>query len=284
MGISRCNKTGSKLTGPTAPGTIPRFTQTGLEMRVKYVAGNWKMNGNRAANEALLQVLVPALAGIPGMASAVCPPYVYLSQVQQLLSGSTTVLGGQDLCQYGNGAYTGGVSAAMLKDAGCSVVIVGHSERRTLFGETDALVAEKFTVAQQAGLQPILCIGETLAEREAGSTEQVVDRQLQAVIKRCGAAALRKSVIAYEPVWAIGTGKTATPDEAQVVHAFIRGRVAAADRAVADDVRIVYGGSVKAGNAAQLFAMPDIDGGLIGGAALVAEEFAAICRAAAQKR
>lgn len=253
-------------------------------MRVKFVAGNWKMNGNRASNEALLQVLVPALAGISGMESVVCPPYVYLSQAQQLLRGSATALGGQDLCQYGNGAYTGGVSAAMLKDSGCSVVIVGHSERRTVFGETDALVAEKFAVAQQAGLQPILCVGETLAEREAGATERVVDRQLQAVLQRFGAAALRKSVIAYEPVWAIGTGRTATPDEAQAVHAFIRGKVAEVDRAVADEVRIVYGGSVKAGNAAQLFAMSDIDGGLIGGAALVAEEFAAICRAAAQKR
>lgn len=252
-------------------------------MRVKFVAGNWKMNGNRASNEALLQALLPALAEISGMESVICPPYVYLSQVRSLLNGAKTGLGSQDLCQYANGAYTGGISAAMLKDLGCSHVIVGHSERRTLFGETDVLVAEKFLVAQQAGLQPVLCVGETLAERESGATEQVVARQLQAVIDSAGVAALRNSVIAYEPVWAIGTGKTATPDEAQAVHAFIRGRVASADRAVADAVRIVYGGSVKAGNAVQLFAMPDIDGGLIGGAALVAEEFIAICRAAAQK-
>lgn len=252
-------------------------------MRVKFVAGNWKMNGNLASNEALLQVLLPALAGIAAVETVVCPPYVYLSQVQPLLRGSKTALGGQDLCQYGNGAFTGGVSAAMLKNLGCSHVIVGHSERRALFGESDELVAEKFAVAQQAGLQPILCVGETLAEREAGTTEAVVARQLQAVIRRSGAAALRNSVIAYEPVWAIGTGKTATPEEAQAVHAFIRSQVAGADLAVADAVRIVYGGSVKAGNAGQLFAMPDIDGGLIGGAALVAEEFAAICRAAAQK-
>lgn len=257
-------------------------------MRVKFVAGNWKMNGNLASNEALLHVLVPALAEIAAaetvaVETVICPPHVYLSQVKPLLRGAKTALGGQDLCQYGNGAYTGGVSAAMLKDLGCSHVIVGHSERRALFGETDDLVAEKFAVAQQAGLMPILCVGETLAEREAGTTEAVVARQLQAVIRRSGAAALRNSVIAYEPVWAIGTGKTATPQEAQAVHAFIRGKVADADRAVAGEVRIVYGGSVKAANAGQLFAMPDIDGGLIGGAALVAEEFAAICRAAAQK-
>jgi triosephosphate isomerase len=257
-------------------------------MRVKFVAGNWKMNGNLASNEALLQVLLPALAEITAaetvaVETVICPPHVYLSQVRSLLRVSKTALGGQDLCQYGNGAYTGGVSAAMLKDLACSHVIVGHSERRALFGETDDLVAEKFAVAQQAGLMPILCLGETLAEREAGTTEAVVARQLQAVIKRSGVAALRNSVIAYEPVWAIGTGKTATPQEAQAVHAFIRGQVANADAAVADAVRIVYGGSVKAANAGQLFVMPDIDGGLIGGAALVAEEFAAICRAAAQK-
>lgn len=252
-------------------------------MRVKFVAGNWKMNGNRTSNEALVQVLVPALADVSGMESAICPPHVYLSQVREMLAGSRIALGGQDLCQYGNGAYTGGVSAAMLADSGCSLVIVGHSERRTLFGDTDALVAEKFAVARQAGLKPVLCVGETLAERESGSTQQVVARQLRAVIEREGAAALADAVIAYEPVWAIGTGKTASPDEAQAVHAFIRSQVAAADGGVAAAVRIVYGGSVKAANAAQLFAMPDIDGGLIGGAALVAEEFVAICRAAAQK-
>ena len=241
------------------------------------------MNGNLASNEALLQVLVPALAKMATVETVICPPHVYLPQVRSLLRGAKTGLGGQDLCQYGNGAYTGAVSAAMLKDLGCSHVIVGHSERRALFGETDELVVEKFAVAQQAELMPVLCVGETLAEREAGNTEAVVARQLQAVISRSGAAVLRNSVIAYEPVWAIGTGKTATPQEAQAVHAFIRGRVADVDRGVADAVRIVYGGSVKAANAAQLFAMPDIDGGLIGGAALVAEEFAAICRAAAQK-
>jgi len=251
-------------------------------MRVKFVAGNWKMNGSLSANDTLLKDLVPALAALSGMESAVCPPYPYLAQVQRALQGSPVALGGQDLCQFGNGAYTGGVSAAMLADFGCSHVIVGHSERRTLFGESDALVAEKFALAQQAGLKPILCVGETLAERESGATDSVVARQLNAVLQRSGAAALRDAVIAYEPVWAIGTGKTASPEEAQAVHAGIRGVVAKSDAAVAAAVRIVYGGSVKASNAAQLFGMPDIDGGLIGGAALVAAEFAAICRAASR--
>jgi len=252
-------------------------------MRTKFVAGNWKMNGSLSANDTLLKDLVPALADLAGMESAVCPPYPYLAQAQRALQGSRVALGGQDLCQYGNGAYTGGVSAAMLRDLGCSCVIVGHSERRTLFGESDALVAEKFAVAQQAGLLPILCLGETLAEREAGATDAVVARQLNAVLQRSGVAALRGAVIAYEPVWAIGTGKTATPEEAQAVHAGIRGLLAKSDPAVAGAVRILYGGSVKAANAAQLFGMPDIDGGLIGGAALVASEFVAICRAASRQ-
>lgn len=252
-------------------------------MRTKFVAGNWKMNGSLSANDTLLKDLVPALANLAGMESAVCPSYPYLAQVQRVLQGSRVALGGQDLCQYGNGAYTGGVSAAMLRDLGCSCVIVGHSERRTLFGESDALVAEKFAVAQQAGLLPILCLGETLAEREAGATDAVVARQLNAVLQRSGVAALRDAVIAYEPVWAIGTGKTASPEEAQAVHAGIRSLVAKSDPAVAGAVRILYGGSVKAANAAQLFGMPDIDGGLIGGAALVASEFVAICRAASRQ-
>jgi len=251
-------------------------------MRIKFVAGNWKMNGSLSANDALLQELVPALTLLTGMESAVCPPYPYLTQVQRALQGSRVALGAQDLCQHGDGAYTGAVSAAMLRDIGCSCVIVGHSERRTLFGEGDALVAEKFAAAQQAGLKPILCVGETLAERDSGATDRVVARQLNAVLQRCGAAALREAVIAYEPVWAIGTGKTATPEEAQAVHAGIRSLVAQSDPAVAAAVRILYGGSVKAANAAQLFDMPDIDGGLIGGAALVASDFVAICRAASR--
>jgi len=249
-------------------------------MRTKLVAGTWKMNGNLASNQALLEAMVPALAAVAGMACAVCVPFPYLAQARQMLRPTGIAWGAQDVCQYDNGAYTGGVSAAMLADFGCRYVIVGHSERRSVFGEADAVVAAKFEAALKAGLTPILCVGETLAEREAGVMEKVVARQLDAVVTRSGAKALAKAVVAYEPVWAIGTGKTATPDQAQAVHAFIRGRIAAADQAVAADLLILYGGSVKAGNSAQLFGMPDIDGGLIGGAALVADEFIAICRSA----
>jgi triosephosphate isomerase len=249
-------------------------------MRVKLVAGNWKMNGSLAANQALLSALVPALSQVVGVTTAICVPYPYLAQAQQVLAGSSVAWGAQDVCQFGNGAYTGAVSAAMLDDFGCEYVIVGHSERRSIFGESDAVVAEKFAAALKAGLTPILCLGETLAEREAGTTETVVARQLDAVIAGSGAAALDKAVVAYEPVWAIGTGKTATPQQAQAVHDFIRGQVGAKDANVAARLRVLYGGSVKAGNAAELFAMPDIDGGLIGGASLIADEFVAICRAA----
>ena len=247
-------------------------------MRVKLVAGNWKMNGSLASNQALLDALVPAVAPLDGMKCAVCAPFPYLAQVQRVLRGSNIAWGAQDLCQFGNGAYTGGVSAAMLTDFGCHYVIVGHSERRSVFGEADEVVAAKFEAALEAGLTPILCLGESLADREAGVTEKIVARQLDAVMTRSGVKAFAKAVIAYEPVWAIGTGKTATPEQAQAVHAFIRSRVAAADQAVAAALLILYGGSVKAANSAQLFGMPDIDGGLIGGAALVADEFVAICR------
>lgn len=247
-------------------------------MRVKLVAGNWKMNGNLASNQALLNAIIPAVTSFAGMKCAVCAPFPYLAQVQQILRGTSIPWGAQDLCQFDHGAYTGGVSAAMLADFGCRYVIIGHSERRSIFGEVDEVVAAKFEAALKAGLTPILCVGETLAEREAGATEKTVARQLDAVITRSGAKALAEAVIAYEPVWAIGTGKTATPDQAQAVHAFIRGRVAMADIAVAAALLILYGGSVKAANAAQLFGMPDIDGGLIGGASLDADEFNAICR------
>lgn len=250
-------------------------------MRVKLVAGNWKMNGNLASNQVLLKAIVPAAAAFAGVKCAVCAPFPYLAQVQQILRGGSIEWGAQDLCQFDDGAYTGGVSAAMLADFGCRYVIVGHSERRTVFGDTDDVVARKFAAAVKHGLTPILCVGEMLAERESGVTETVVARQLDAVIKHCGFAALGQGVIAYEPVWAIGTGRTATPQQAQEAHAFIRARLAAAERGVADRLVILYGGSVKAGNAAQLFAMPDVDGGLIGGASLVADEFIAICRAAA---
>ncbi len=248
-------------------------------MRRKLVAGNWKMHGSLAENEALLTGL---LAGVPTVKVdvAVCVPFPYLAQVQARLSGSPIAWGAQNLSQHGKGAFTGEVSAAMLRDFGCKYVIVGHSERRSLYGETDQVVAEKFEAAQAAGLVPILCVGETLSEREAGITETVVARQLDAVIAKSGVGALADAVVAYEPVWAIGTGKTATPQQAQQVHAFIRSKIAALDPAVAQGLRIQYGGSMKANNAAELLAQPDIDGGLIGGASLVADEFLAICRAA----
>jgi triosephosphate isomerase len=249
-------------------------------MRTKFVAGNWKMNGNLAANQALLAALIPSLARVAGVKCAICAPYPYLAQVQQLLSGSGVSWGAQNVSQHESGAYTGEVSGAMLVDFGCRYVIVGHSERRSLYGETSAMVAGKYAAALKAGVSPILCVGESLEEREAGHTESVVAAQLDAVLGESGAFSFSHAVIAYEPVWAIGTGKTATPEQAQAVHAFIRGRLGAQDAAVAENVQILYGGSVKGSNAAQLFAMPDIDGGLIGGASLNAEELAAICKAA----
>jgi triosephosphate isomerase len=249
-------------------------------MRGRLVAGNWKSNGELAANESLLGHLRTAAADLKGVECAVCVPYPYLFQTRQLLAGSAVSWGGQDVSQFGAGAYTGAVTAAMLREFGCRYAIVGHSERRSIFGESNAAVAAKFGAALQAGLTPILCVGETLQERETGAMEAIVGAQLDAVIAAAGIAALAKAVVAYEPVWAIGTGKTATPEQAQAAHVFIRARIAAHDAGVAAEVRILYGGSVKAANAAQLFAMPDIDGGLIGGAALVAEDFMAICRAA----
>jgi triosephosphate isomerase len=238
------------------------------------------MNGNLAANRALLDGLVAAIARIAGVTVAVCPPYPYLSQVQQTLSGTGIAWGAQDVSQHDKGAYTGEVSGAMLVDFGCRYVIVGHSERRTLFGETNDIVAEKYSAAMKAGLTPILCVGETLAQREEGTTEAVVAAQLQTVLQRSGIQSFAQAVVAYEPVWAIGTGKTASPEQAQSVHAFIRRHLAAKDGAIAENVQVLYGGSVKGSNAAELFAMPDIDGGLIGGASLEVQEFATICRAA----
>ena len=249
-------------------------------MRGRLVAGNWKSNGTLALNQRLLEAVRAAALGLHGVECAVCVPYPYLFQTQQLLAGGAVTWGGQDVSPFGAGAFTGEVTAAMLLEFGCRYVIVGHSERRGIFGENDAAVAAKFEAALAAGLTPILCVGETLQEREAGVTETVVGGQLDAVIGRTGVAALAKAVVAYEPVWAIGTGKTATPEQAQAVHAYVRGSVRARDATVAEGLRILYGGSVKAANAAQLFAMHDIDGGLIGGASLVADEFIAICRAA----
>jgi triosephosphate isomerase (TIM) len=251
-------------------------------MRTKLVAGNWKMNGSAPANAALLGEILSAAASFAGMRCAVCVPFPYLSQAQSVLQGSAIAWGAQNLSEYQSGAYTGEVSGAMLQEFGCSYVIVGHSERRTLFHDDDATVAKKFVAAQSAQLIPILCVGETLAEREAAATEQVVARQLDRVIDLAGVAAFAKAVIAYEPVWAIGTGKTATSEQAQAVHRFIRERVAARDARVAANLVILYGGSVKAANAAQLLVEPDVDGGLIGGASLVARDFIAICQAARQ--
>jgi len=248
-------------------------------MRKKLVAGNWKMHGNLAENAALLEALKPALAGIEAV---VCVPFPYLAQVQSALAGSSIAWGAQNVSEQSKGAFTGEVSTSMLLDFGCKYVIVGHSERRSLYGESDELVAKKYMAAQAAGLTPILCVGESLEERESGVTEAVVARQLDAVINAAGVASLGRAVVAYEPVWAIGTGKTASPEQAQAVHAFIRGKIAALDAAVAHGLVIQYGGSVKAANAAELVVQPDIDGGLIGGASLVADEFIAICRAAAK--
>lgn len=211
---------------------------------------------------------------------AVCPPYPYLGQAQLALQGSPLALGAQSLSEHASGAFTGEVSAAMLLEFGCRYVLVGHSERRALFSETDAVAAAKFAAAQEAGLVPVLCVGETLDERNAGQTASVIARQLSAVLDRVGVNAMASAVVAYEPVWAIGTGVTASPAQAQEVHAAIRAQVAALDAGVAEGLRILYGGSVKPQNAKELFGQADIDGGLIGGAALVADDFLAICLAA----
>lgn len=249
-------------------------------MRQKLVAGNWKMNSGLKTNQQLLQDVVAGVAGMPGVAVAVCVPFPYLAQAQSLLTNTPVAWGAQNLSEQAQGAFTGETSAAMLQDFACQYVLVGHSERRAIYGESDTLVAEKFAAALAAGLRPILCVGETLAEREAGKTVEVVSAQMAAVLNRVGVAAFVNAVVAYEPVWAIGTGRTATSDQAQEVHAAIRAQVAKADAKVAVGLQILYGGSVKPSNAAELFGMPDIDGGLIGGASLVAADFLAICRAA----
>jgi triosephosphate isomerase len=250
-----------------------------MYMRQPLVAGNWKMNGLQASVSGLLAGIKSGLSEVRVAEVAVCPPYPYLPMVQSALTGSVVSWGGQNLSTEPEGAFTGEVSAAMLRDFGCTYVIVGHSERRTLYGEDDVVVARKFAVARAAGLKPILCVGETLAERERGVTREVVARQVDAVMNLEGVAALSAGVIAYEPVWAIGTGVTATPEQAQEVHAFIRKRIAEQDVDVADNLRILYGGSMKPDNAGELLAKADIDGGLIGGASLKAEDFLAICRA-----
>lgn len=236
------------------------------------------MHGSLAVNLGLLHAVREGAARLAAEV-AVCVPYPYLAQARSVLAGSNVAWGAQDVSEYAQGAYTGEVSGVMLQDFGCGCAIVGHSERRSLYGDTDSVVAAKYQAALAAGLTPILCVGETLAEREAGITAEVVTRQLEAVLDRCGVASLAHAVVAYEPVWAIGTGKTATPAQAQEVHALIRARVARDGAAVAEGLQILYGGSVKPGNAKELFSQPDIDGGLIGGAALVASDFLAICAA-----
>lgn len=248
-------------------------------MRRILVAGNWKLNGNKASIQQLVTSIAAGVSDLTKVSIAVCAPYVYLPLTAELLSSSVVALGAQDVSEQDSGAFTGEVSAAMLLEVGCQYVIVGHSERRSLFGEKDADTARKFAAARKQGLIPILCLGESLAEREAGQTEAVVARQLDAVLALEGVQALNDAVIAYEPVWAIGTGKTASPEQAQAVHAFIRERIAAQDAKVAAKIQILYGGSVKGSNAAELFAMQDIDGGLIGGASLDAQDFLKICQA-----
>lgn len=252
-------------------------------MREPLVVGNWKMHGGLARNAELLGALARGRSAGGGVGCAVCVPFPYLHQARSLLGSAEVRWGAQNVSEHAEGAYTGEVSAGMLKDFGCRYAIVGHSERRQLFGENSAQVARKFAAARSAGLEPILCVGETLEERESGSTEAVVAEQLAAVLDAVGAEGLAKGVLAYEPVWAIGTGKTATPEQAQAVHAFLRARVAARGVEAARGLRILYGGSVKAANAATLFGQADIDGGLVGGASLQADEFLSICEAAKPK-
>jgi triosephosphate isomerase (TIM) len=236
------------------------------------VAGNWKMHGTRPSNQALLDGVLQGMGGLEASECAVCVPFPYLQQAAERLRGTALAWGAQNVSEHAQGAYTGEVSAGMLAEFGCRYVIVGHSERRQLFRETDAQVAEKFAAARAGGVTPIFCVGETLDERETGKTEAVVGRQLDAVLKK---HAFDGAVLAYEPVWAIGTGKTASPEQAQAVHGFLRSMVS-------PSTRILYGGSVKAQNASAIFAMPDVDGGLIGGASLIPAEFLGIAQAAAR--
>ena len=247
-------------------------------MRKKLVVGNWKMNGGLASNATLLAGL--RSADLSAAADVgVCVPFPYLAQAQAGLAGCGVAWGAQDVSEHSAGAYTGEVGGSMLADFGCRYAIVGHSERRALHGESDQLVARKALAALANGLVPIVCVGETLEEREVGRTAEVVSRQMGAVLAVLGVEGIAKSVVAYEPVWAIGTGRTATPGQAQDVHAAIRAQVAALDAQVAAALRILYGGSVKASNAGELFSMPDVDGGLIGGASLVLSDFLSICNA-----
>jgi triosephosphate isomerase len=246
-------------------------------MRTSLIAGNWKMNGNL---QSAIELVDGIKAGDAGKADlAICPPAVYLMKIGGMVADSKVSLGAQNVCDQASGAFTGEISAQMLVDCGCRYAIVGHSERRALYGESDQLVAARFAMALAAGVKPILCVGESLEERESGVTEAVVARQIDAALEVNGIASLSQAVIAYEPVWAIGTGQVATPEQAQAVHAFIRNRLAEQDANVAQQVQILYGGSMNPANAAELLSQPDIDGGLIGGAALKAADFLAIAQA-----
>ncbi len=249
-------------------------------MRQPLVAGNWKMNGNREESGDLLDGVLAGMSSVTKAEVAVCAPAVLIPLAVEKLAGSKVKVGGQNLDYHTSGAYTGEISGPMLKDAGCEYVIVGHSERREYYSEDDDLVARKFEAAQEHGLIPILCVGESLEARESGDTESVVEHQLDAVLEHKGIEAFKNAVIAYEPVWAIGTGKTATPEQAQEVHKFIRDKLAGLDASVAEGCRILYGGSMKPDNAQELISQADIDGGLIGGASLKAEDFLGICTAA----
>ena len=250
-------------------------------MRRRLVVANWKMNGSRARNRQLLDAAKPALRSLEGRVDiAVCPAHLHLTEVIAALAGSNIRPGAQNFYGPAEGAMTGEISASMLADCGAAYVILGHSERRGILGETDMQVAEKFAAARESGLIPIICVGESQAERDAGETEAVVLRQLDAVIDLAAIEAMRGAVIAYEPVWAIGSGTPASPEQAQAVHAMLRERLAQQDGEIADGVRILYGGSITGANAAELFAQPDIDGGLVGGASLKAEEFITICTTA----
>lgn len=243
-------------------------------MRTTLIAGNWKMNGSL---QSVIELVEAIKAGDVNNAQlAVCPPAIYLMKVGGMLEGSRIALGAQNVCDQESGAFTGEIAASMLKECGCQYAIVGHSERRALYQETDELVARRFAMALSSGITPILCIGESLDERESGDTEVVVSRQLDAVIDSQGISAIAQCVIAYEPVWAIGTGKVATPEQAQAVHQYLRDKLASLDALVAEQVQILYGGSMNASNAGELLSQPDIDGGLIGGASLKAADFIAI--------
>lgn len=249
-------------------------------MRGYLVAGNWKMNGSNAANAELMDGIIAGMPQSESVELLVCPPFPYLGAIAAKLSGTGIALGAQNVSQHESGAYTGETAPSMLIDVGCKYVLVGHSERRAIMGESSEMVAAKFQAAQDAGLIPVLCVGETQAERESKQTEAVVDEQLNAVIEGSGIEALQNAVIAYEPVWAIGTGLTATPEQAQDVHRHIRDVLAGRNQDVADGIRVLYGGSVKGDNAAGLFSKPDIDGGLIGGASLKSADFLAIAEVA----